>query len=68
MLVTTAGVGCIGYIILTAVTTVGFRYFATYLAAAGVFSTIPNILAWTLSKFPYIYLISTPNMYSRSKC
>lgn len=42
-------VGGVGYIVLATVTTVGVRYFAVYLAAAGVFSTIPNILAWTLS-------------------
>lgn len=29
--------------------TVGVRYFAIFLAAASVFSTIPNILAWTLN-------------------
>ena len=49
VLIITSLVGGIGYIILAAVTTVGVRYFAVYLAAAGVFSTIPNILAWTLS-------------------
>ena len=45
----TSLVGAIGYVVLATVTTVGVRYFAVYLAAAGVFSTIPNILAWTLS-------------------
>ena len=49
ILIITSLVGGIGYIILATVTTVGVRYFAVYLAAAGVFSTIPNILAWTLS-------------------
>lgn len=39
----------IGYLVLATVNTVGARYFATFLAAAGVFSTIPNILAWTMS-------------------
>ena len=52
MLVGTAGVGSIGYIILASDLTVGVRYFATFVAAAGVFSTIPNILAWTLSASP----------------
>jgi len=51
MLVVTSLIGGIGYIILATVTTVGVRYFAVFLAAAGVFSTIPNILAWTLSMF-----------------
>ena len=49
VLITTSLVGGIGYIVLATVTTVGVRYFAVYLAAAGVFSTIPNTLAWTLS-------------------
>ena len=49
VLMITSLIGSIGYIILATVTTVGVRYFAVYLAAAGVFSTIPNILAWTLS-------------------
>lgn len=54
VLVTTSLVGGIGYIILATVTRVGVRYFAVFLAAAGVFSTIPNILAWTLSMSPPI--------------
>ena len=49
VLIITSLIGGIGYIVLATVTTVGVRYFAVYLAAAGVFSTIPNILAWTLS-------------------
>ena len=55
VLVGTSLVGGIGYIILATVTTVGVRYFATFLAAAGVFSTIPNILAWTLSKSSHFF-------------
>ena len=51
VLIITSLVGGIGYIVLATVRTVGVRYFAVYLAAAGVFSTIPNILAWTLSLF-----------------
>ena len=51
MITATSLIGGIGYIILATVTTVGVRYFAVFLAAAGVFSTIPNILAWTLSTF-----------------
>ena len=49
MLIATSIVGAIGYVLLASVTRIGVRYFAVYLAAAGVFSTIPNILAWTLS-------------------
>jgi cyanate permease len=52
MLIATSLVGGTGYIILATVTTVGVRYFAVFLAASGVFSTIPNILAWTLSTSP----------------
>ncbi|KAK2597667.1 hypothetical protein N8I77_012438 [Diaporthe amygdali] len=39
----------VGYTILATIDTVGVRYFATFLASAGVFSTIPNILALTLN-------------------
>ena len=53
-LAVTSMVGGIGYIILATKDTIGVRYFAVFLAAAGVFSTIPNILAWTLSKF-FVY-------------
>ena len=49
VLMCTSAVGGIGYIVLATCETTGVRYFAVYLAAAGVFSTIPNILAWTLS-------------------
>jgi hypothetical protein len=51
----TSAVGGIGYLILATVETVGVRYFATFLASAGVFSTIPNILALTLSKTPELF-------------
>ncbi|KIN06707.1 hypothetical protein OIDMADRAFT_38923 [Oidiodendron maius Zn] len=33
-------------------TTAGVRYFAVFLATSGVFSTIPNILAWSLIHAP----------------
>ncbi|KAH8692159.1 major facilitator superfamily domain-containing protein [Talaromyces proteolyticus] len=49
MLFATSIVGGIGYVVLATVTTVGVRYFAVFLASAGVFSTIPNIIAWTLN-------------------
>lgn len=49
----TSTIGAIGYVVLATVETVGVRYFATFLASAGVFSTIPNILGLTLSEcFP----------------
>ncbi|KAF2233501.1 MFS general substrate transporter [Viridothelium virens] len=49
MLMAISAIGGTGYVILAAATTVGVRYFAVFLAAAGVFSTVPNILAWTLN-------------------
>lgn len=49
VLIVTSLVGAIGYLVLATVDRVGARYFAVFLAAAGVFSTIPNILAWTLN-------------------
>lgn len=42
-------VGAIGYVLLAATTTVGVRYFGVFLAAAGVFPAIGNILPWVLS-------------------
>lgn len=65
MLIITSLVGAIGYVVLATVTTVGVRYFAVYLAAAGVFSTIPNILAWTLStpNPPPLPLLYFPILY-----
>ncbi|KAI1775691.1 MFS general substrate transporter [Hypoxylon cercidicola] len=45
----TSVIGAIGYVVLATVESVGVRYFATFLASAGVFSTIPNILGLTLN-------------------
>ncbi|KFY11615.1 hypothetical protein V491_07126 [Pseudogymnoascus sp. VKM F-3775] len=42
-------IGATGYIILAAVTSTGVRYFAIYLAAAGIFPAIANILPWVLN-------------------
>ena len=49
MCFTVATIGGIGYIVLATVSSVGVRYFAVFLAAAGVFPTIANILPWVLS-------------------
>ncbi|KZV75499.1 MFS general substrate transporter [Peniophora sp. CONT] len=38
--------GFAGYIILVASRTPGLSYFATYLAASGIYPTIPNSVAW----------------------
>ncbi|KAI1273961.1 major facilitator superfamily domain-containing protein [Xylaria sp. FL0933] len=49
MLVVLSLVGGVGYILLATVHSVGVRYFAVFLAAAGVFSCIANILPWTIN-------------------
>lgn len=67
VLITTSLVGGIGYIILATVKTVGVRYFAVFLASAGVFSTIPNILAWTLSMYPLVTHLCKPARSSSLK-
>ena len=66
VLVATSLVGGVGYIVLATVTTVGVRYFATFLAAAGVFSTIPNILAWT--EYVKRFLFRCPYECSELQC
>ena len=50
MLMFLSCVGGIGYILLATCKTVGVRYFGVFLAAAGVFPCIANILPWVLSK------------------
>ncbi|KAI9376232.1 major facilitator superfamily domain-containing protein [Aspergillus egyptiacus] len=42
-------VGMVGYVLLAACTSVGVRYFGVFLAAAGVFPCIANILPWVLN-------------------
>ncbi|KAL9597372.1 MAG: hypothetical protein Q9219_005181 [cf. Caloplaca sp. 3 TL-2023] len=42
-------IGFIGYVLLAAVETVGVRYFGVFLAAAGIFPSIANILPWVLN-------------------
>jgi hypothetical protein len=42
-------VGGVGYVLLATCRGVGVRYFAVYLAAAGVFPCIANILPWTIN-------------------
>ncbi|KAF7531385.1 hypothetical protein G7054_g8918 [Neopestalotiopsis clavispora] len=49
VIVASSIVGGIGFIILACVDTVGVRYFATFLASAGVFSAVPNVLGVTLN-------------------
>ncbi|KAL4820434.1 major facilitator superfamily domain-containing protein [Aspergillus spinulosporus] len=42
-------VGAVGYVLLAACTSVVVRYFGVFLAAAGVFPCIANILPWVLN-------------------
>ncbi|KAI1263311.1 major facilitator superfamily transporter [Xylariaceae sp. FL1019] len=42
-------IGGIGYIVLATSRSVGARYFAVFLAAAGVFPSIANVLPWTIN-------------------
>ncbi|KAL8943433.1 MAG: hypothetical protein Q9216_001071 [Gyalolechia sp. 2 TL-2023] len=42
-------IGFIGYVLLAAVETVGVRYLGVFLAAAGIFPSIANILPWVLN-------------------
>jgi len=42
-------VGAIGYILLAATSATSIRYFGVYLAAAGIFPSIINILPWVLN-------------------
>ncbi|PWY91837.1 MFS general substrate transporter [Aspergillus sclerotioniger CBS 115572] len=42
-------IGAIGYVLLATCTSVGVRYFGVFLAAAGVFPSIANILPWVLN-------------------
>jgi len=41
--------GAVGYIILATTKTTGVRYFGVYLAAAGIYPAIINILPWVLN-------------------
>ncbi|KAI1827378.1 major facilitator superfamily domain-containing protein [Xylaria intraflava] len=49
MLIGLSLIGGVGYIILGTAKSVGARYFAVFLAAAGVFSCIANVLPWTIN-------------------
>ncbi|KAI1101270.1 MFS general substrate transporter [Jackrogersella minutella] len=42
-------IGGVGYVLLIACKSVGVRYFGVFLAAAGVFPAISNILPWTIN-------------------
>lgn len=50
MVMTLSAVGGVGYIVLAVTKSVGARYTGVFLAAAGIFPAIANILPWVLSK------------------
>jgi dipeptide/tripeptide permease len=45
-----SAVGGVGYLMLALAKSVGARYAGVFLAAAGIFPSIANILPWTLSE------------------
>ena len=49
MLVLLTIIGGTGYVILAAAKSVGARYFGVFMAAAGIFPAIANILPWVLN-------------------
>jgi sugar phosphate permease len=49
MIVGLSIIGGVGYLLLATVHSVGVRYFGVFLAAAGVFPAIANILPWVLN-------------------
>lgn len=49
MIMTLSVIGGVGYVLLATVKSVGVRYFGVFLAAAGVFPAIANILPWTIN-------------------
>lgn len=56
-------VGAVGYTLLATSLSVGVRYLGVFLAAAGVFPCIANILPWVLSAFSSP-LLSSPSISS----
>lgn len=50
-------IGGVGYIMLAVTKSVGARYTGVFLAAAGIFPAIANILPWVLSKYQRINII-----------
>lgn len=64
MIMFLASIGGIGYVILTACETVAARYVGVFLAAAGIFPTIANILPWVTSKFSYFIHVCSSQLTS----
>lgn len=51
MVMVLSAIGGVGYIMLAVAKSVGARYTGVFLAAAGIFPAIANILPWVLSKY-----------------
>ena len=49
MVIILSCIGGIGYVLLATVESVGVRYFGVWLAAAGIFPAIANVLPWVTS-------------------
>jgi hypothetical protein len=60
MIMILSAIGGIGYILLAAAKSVGARYTGVFLAAAGIFPAIANILPWVLST--YYPISQKPNL------
>ena len=58
MLIVLTIVGGVGYVILACSKSVAARYFGVFMAAAGIFPAIANILPWVLSKLLPFALIT----------
>ena len=52
-------IGGIGYVLLATVESVGVRYFGVWLASAGIFPAIANILPWVTSTFSFLTFFLT---------
>lgn len=50
MIIILSCIGGIGYVLLATVESVGVRYFGVWLAAAGIFPAIANVLPWVTSE------------------
>lgn len=56
MVFTLSCIGGIGYVLLATVESVGVRYFGVWLASAGIFPAIANVLPWVTSMSPLTFL------------
>lgn len=56
MVMILSAIGGVGYIVLAVTKSVGARYTGVFLAAAGIFPAIANILPWVMSKYKPSYM------------